>query len=65
MDSFWKLKIIHLKTPSMPSPISQLQQKLLVVICGVIALALILISVMLVATQFSEVSSKNEMLSLT
>ena len=49
----------------MPSPISQLQQKLLVVICGVIALALILISVLLVATQFSEVSSKNEMLSLT
>jgi glucose uptake protein GlcU len=49
----------------MPSPISQLQQKLLMMVCGVIALALILISVLLVATQFSEVSSRNEMLSLT
>lgn len=49
----------------MPSPISKLQHKFLVMVCGIIALVLILISILLVATQFTETSSKNEMLSLT
>lgn len=49
----------------MPNPFPRLPHTLLMLVCGVIALALILISVLLVATQFSEASSKNEMLSLT
>ena len=49
----------------MPNAFSRLPHKFLVVVCGLIALALILISVLLVASQFSEASSKNEMLSLT
>jgi hypothetical protein len=49
----------------MPKPSPHFNQMLLVASCAVLAVALILISVLLVATQFSEASSKNEMLSLT
>lgn len=49
----------------MPNPFSRLPHVFFVLVCGFIALALILISLLLVVTQFSETSSKNEMLSLT
>jgi uncharacterized membrane protein len=49
----------------MPNPFSRLPRLLLVLVCGLIALTLILISALLMVTQFSETSSKNEMLSLT
>lgn len=49
----------------MPKRFPRLPHILLMLVCGLIALALILISVLLVASQFSEASSKNEMLSLT
>lgn len=49
----------------MPNPFSRLPRLLLVLVCGLIAMTLILISALLVVTQFSETSSKNEMLSLT
>ena len=49
----------------MPNAFSRLPRQLLVLVCGLIALTLVLISALLVVTQFSETSSKNEMLSLT
>jgi hypothetical protein len=49
----------------MKNPFSRLHQKILVLVCALIAFALILISVLVLASQFSEASSKNEMLSLT
>lgn len=49
----------------MPNPFSRLPRLLLVLVSSLIALTLILISALLVVTQFSETSSKNEMLSLT
>lgn len=49
----------------MPNPFPRLPRLLLVLVCGLIALTLILISALLVVTQFPETSSKNEMLSLT
>ena len=49
----------------MPKPSPHFNQMLLVASCAVLAVALILISLLLVVTQFSEASSKNEILSLT
>lgn len=49
----------------MPNPFSRLPRLLLVLVCGLIALTLILISALLLATQYQETSSKKEILSLT
>lgn len=49
----------------MPNSFSRFQRMLLIAACAVLALALVVISLLLVVNQFSEAASKDEMLSLT
>lgn len=49
----------------MPNPFTRFQRLVLVMACAILALALIVISLLLVANQFTEAASKDEMLSLT
>jgi len=48
----------------MPNPFSHLHQKLRALVCAIVAVFLVIISLVIILTQFTEVSAKNENLSL-
>jgi hypothetical protein len=48
----------------MPNPFPHLHQKLRALVCAIVAVFLVIISLVIILTQFTEVSAKNENLSL-
>jgi hypothetical protein len=48
----------------MPNPFQHLHQKLRALVCAIVAVFLVIISLIIIFTQFTEISAKNENLSL-
>ncbi|MCX6961275.1 MAG: hypothetical protein NTZ08_02320 [Verrucomicrobia bacterium] len=48
----------------MPNPLPQLHQRLRALVCAIVGVFLIIISLVIILTQFTELSAKNENLSL-